>query len=83
VYAVGKPLFFEDYSSEIIDDVFYRLQTFPNVRITGHEGFLTQETIQNIASTRLENIILRKRAQSIWSQLHYKIRFYEQYIEQN
>jgi D-lactate dehydrogenase len=57
VYEEEEPLFFEDHSSEIIDDdVFCRLQTFPNVLITGHQGFFTQEAIQNIASTTLENI---------------------------
>lgn len=57
VYEEEESLFFEDHSSEIIDDdVFCRLQTFPNVLITGHQGFFTQEAIQNIASTTLENI---------------------------
>lgn len=57
VYEEEEPLFFEDHSSEIIeDDVFCRLQTFPNVLITGHQGFFTQEALQNIASTTLENI---------------------------
>jgi D-lactate dehydrogenase len=57
VYEEEEPLFFEDHSSEIIDDdVFCRLQTFPNVLITGHQGFFTQEAIENIASTTLQNI---------------------------
>ncbi len=57
VYEEEELLFFEDHSSEIIDDdVFCRLQTFPNVLITGHQGFFTQEAINNIASTTLENI---------------------------
>ncbi|WED43107.1 2-hydroxyacid dehydrogenase [Legionella cardiaca] len=57
VYEEEESLFFEDHSSEIIDDdVFCRLLTFPNVLITGHQGFFTQEAIQNIASTTLENI---------------------------
>ncbi|KTD60657.1 2-hydroxyacid dehydrogenase [Legionella santicrucis] len=57
VYEEEEPLFFENHSNEIIDDdVFCRLQTFPNVLITGHQGFFTQEAIQNIASTTLENI---------------------------
>lgn len=57
VYEEEELLFFEDHSSEIIDDdVFCRLQTFPNVLITGHQGFFTQEAIQNIVSTTLQNI---------------------------
>lgn len=57
VYEEEERLFFEDHSNEIInDDVFCRLQTFPNVLITGHQGFFTQEAIHNIAKITLENI---------------------------
>lgn len=57
VYEEEEPLFFENHSYEIInDDVFCRLQTFPNVLITGHQGFFTQEAVQSIATTTLENI---------------------------
>jgi D-lactate dehydrogenase len=57
VYEEEDNLFFEDHSNEIInDDMFCRLQTFPNVLITGHQGFFTQEAIYNIARITLENI---------------------------
>lgn len=57
VYEEEENLFFEDHSDDIInDDVFCRLQTFPNVLITGHQGFFTQEAIHNIAKITLENI---------------------------
>lgn len=57
VYEEEESLFFENHSNDIInDDVFCRLQTFPNVLITGHQGFFTQEAVQNIATTTLENI---------------------------
>jgi D-lactate dehydrogenase len=57
VYEEEEPLFFEDHSEEIInDDVFCRLLTFPNVLITGHQGFFTQEAVLHIAQTTLENI---------------------------
>ena len=57
VYEEEESLFFEDHSCKIIeDDLFCRLLTFPNVLITGHQGFFTKEAIQNIASTTLENI---------------------------
>lgn len=57
VYEEEEQLFFEDHSGEIIkDDVFCRLQTFPNVLITGHQAFFTQEAVYNIAKTTLENI---------------------------
>ncbi|WP_016955933.1 NAD(P)-dependent oxidoreductase [Catenovulum agarivorans] len=57
VYEQEANLFFEDLSNEIIDDdVFQRLLTFPNVLITGHQGFFTQEALAAIASTTLNNI---------------------------
>lgn len=58
VYEQESDLFFEDLSSEIIqDDVFERLLTFPNVLITAHQGFFTSEALRNIANTTLENIL--------------------------
>ena len=57
VYEEEDGLFFEDHSAEIIlDDVFMRLVTFPNVLITAHQGFFTQEALSAIAETTLENI---------------------------
>jgi D-lactate dehydrogenase len=57
VYEEEGPLLFEDLSSTIIpDDVFARLTTFPNVVITGHQGFLTREALRNIAETTLTNV---------------------------
>lgn len=57
VYEGEGDLFFEDLSSEVIqDDTFTRLLTFPNVLITGHQAFFTREAMQAIAETTLENI---------------------------
>ncbi|GAB6189995.1 2-hydroxyacid dehydrogenase [Marinitoga arctica] len=57
VYEEEENLFFEDLSEKIIDDeIFLRLTTFPNVLITGHQGFFTSEALTNIAETTLENI---------------------------
>ena len=57
VYEEEAELFFEDNSGLIIqDDVFMRLLTFPNVLITGHQGFFTDNALSNIARTTLENI---------------------------
>lgn len=56
VYEEEADLFFEDLSDQVIqDDQFVRLQTFPNVLITGHQAFFTQEAVQNIAETTLQN----------------------------
>lgn len=57
VYEEEEHLFFQDLSNNIIqDDVFTRLQTFPNVIITGHQAFLTNEALSNIATVTLNNI---------------------------
>ncbi|WP_126148072.1 2-hydroxyacid dehydrogenase [Synechococcus elongatus] len=57
VYEQEEPLFFQDHSTEIIhDDVFQRLLTFPNVVITGHQAFLTDTALHNIAETTLSNL---------------------------
>ncbi len=57
VYEEEENLFFRDLSDSIIDDdVFMRLTTFPNVLITGHQGFFTNEALRNIADTTIANI---------------------------
>lgn len=57
VYEEEADLFFEDLSDQVIqDDVFARLLTFPNVIITGHQGFFTEEALNSIAETTLMNI---------------------------
>ncbi|GAB1541243.1 2-hydroxyacid dehydrogenase [Scytonema sp. NUACC21] len=57
VYEQESDLFFEDLSDEIIqDDVFQRLITFPNVLITGHQAFFTEEAVRNISETTIANI---------------------------
>lgn len=58
VYERESELFFNDHSQEIIqDDIFQRLTTFPNVLITGHQGFFTLEALQEIAKTTVNNIM--------------------------
>ena len=37
-------------------DVFTRLLTFPNVLITGHQGFFTREALGNISATTVANL---------------------------
>jgi D-lactate dehydrogenase len=57
VYEQEGNMFFEDLSGEIIqDDIFERLLTFPNVVITGHQAFFTEDALENIAETTLANI---------------------------
>lgn len=57
VYEQEDSLFFADHSNDIItDDVLMRLMTFPNVLITGHQAFFTQEAMQKIVDTTLSNL---------------------------
>ena len=57
VYEEEGDLFFEDLSDRVIqDDVFSRLLTFPNVLVTGHQGFFTAEAVAKIAATTIENL---------------------------
>jgi D-lactate dehydrogenase len=57
VYEEESDLFFEDLSSKILrDDIFSRLLTFPNVIITGHQGFFTRDALENIARTTIGNV---------------------------
>ncbi|MCF8706280.1 D-lactate dehydrogenase [Sphingobium faniae] len=57
VYEEEGDLFFRDLSETMLqDDVFARLLTFPNVLITGHQGFFTREAMTAIAETTIHNI---------------------------
>jgi len=57
VYEEEGEIFFEDLSDTVIqDDVFSRLQTFPNVLITGHQAFFTVEALEAIAHDTIANI---------------------------
>lgn len=57
VYEKESDLFFRNLSCDIIqDDVFERLLTFPNVLVTGHQGFFTSDALANIADTTLQSI---------------------------
>lgn len=56
VYEEEEGLFYEDRSGEIItDDNLARLMTIPNVLLTSHMGFFTEEAMEAIARTTLEN----------------------------
>jgi D-lactate dehydrogenase len=62
VYEEEEQVFFQDHSGDVLqDDVLARLLTFPNVIITSHQAFLTQEALSNIAKTTLSNITAFER----------------------
>jgi D-lactate dehydrogenase len=57
VYEEEEGVFFEDHSyTGLQDDVLSRLLTFPNVLITAHQAFLTDEALSAIASVTLDSI---------------------------
>ncbi|MDQ5902811.1 MAG: D-lactate dehydrogenase [Pseudomonadota bacterium] len=56
VYEQEAGLFFRDLSGTIItDDVLQRLISFPNVIVTGHQAFFTEEAITTISETTLRS----------------------------
>ena len=57
VYEEESNVFFHDYSNHIVDDdTLARLISMPNVIVTSHQAFLTEEALTNIADTTLENV---------------------------
>jgi len=57
VYENEKGLFFNDHSHDTPDDdLLMILNAFPNVLITGHHAFLTDEALTNIADTTIYNL---------------------------
>ncbi len=58
VYEEESDFFFEDYSGHIMeDDTLARLISMPNVIVTSHQAFLTEEALSNIAETTVQNIV--------------------------
>lgn len=52
-----EEIFFQDVSDRVLqDDLLARLLTFPNVLVTGHQAFFTEEALTNIAQTTLANL---------------------------
>lgn len=57
VYEEESDIFFEDLSDHIMgDDVLARLISMPNVLVTSHQAFLTDDALESIAKTTVENI---------------------------
>lgn len=57
VYEQEEHLFFRDLSGTVIqDDEIQRLMSFPNVLITAHQAFFTDEALSQIATTTLNNV---------------------------
>lgn len=72
VYEEESELFFEDFSNTILqDDILARLVSMPNVLVTSHQAFLTNEALSNIAKTTLENLKEYFDGQSITNEICY------------
>ena len=57
VYEEETAFFYEDYSEDIInDDVLSLLVSMPNVIVTSHQAFLTNEALRNIAQATIDNL---------------------------
>jgi D-lactate dehydrogenase len=70
VYEQEEALFFRDLSGTILhDDVLARLMTFPNVLITAHQGFFTEEALTQIAETTLRNLAQFARHEPLSNQV--------------
>lgn len=57
VYENERGIFFRDHSQKTPnDDLLLKLNALPNVLITGHHAFLTEDALTNIAETTIENL---------------------------
>ena len=57
VYEEEGDFFYEDFSGHIVqDDKLVRLIAMPNVIVTSHQAFLTNEALDNIAATTINNL---------------------------
>ena len=74
VYEEEEGIFFKDLSDKVLqDDILARLMTFPNVLLTSHQAFLTNEALENIASTTMENIIAFKQGEKLQNEVCAKV----------
>ena len=57
VYEEESNFFFKDLSNSIVnDDILTVLSCMPNVLITSHQAFFTNEALENIAKTTFDNL---------------------------
>jgi D-lactate dehydrogenase len=70
VYEKEKGMFFYDHSHETMqDDLFARLLSFRNVIVTGHQAFLTENALKNIADTTIENLDKWEKGEKVENEL--------------
>ncbi|MBP6126031.1 MAG: 2-hydroxyacid dehydrogenase [Leptotrichiaceae bacterium] len=72
VYENEKDYFFEDESGTVLeDDILARLLTFNNVVVTSHQAFLTEEALNNIVETTLNNILAYAKKEELVNEVWY------------
>ena len=65
VYEEETKNVFEDRSDEILENsTTARLLSFPNVMITSHQGFFTEEALEAISKTTLDNAVAFEKGES-------------------
>jgi D-lactate dehydrogenase len=70
VYEQEAGIFFHDHSDNVLqDDVLARLLTFPNVLITSHQAFLTNEALNNIATATFASLDAWRNGQKAENEL--------------
>ncbi len=73
VYEEESDLFFEDNSGHILDDdTLARLISMPNVIVTSHQAFLTEEALCNIAETTVNNLVQLEETGHCINQICYR-----------
>lgn len=73
VYEEESELFFEDKSGHIMeDDTLARLISMPNVIVTSHQAFLTEEALKSIAETTTQNIVSFRNTGECENRICYK-----------
>ncbi len=71
VYEEEEGVFFHDLSGLVLqDDVLARLLTFPNVLVTSHQAFLTEEALANIAEVTLANVRAFEAREPLENEVH-------------
>lgn len=70
VFEEETNLVFDDHSSDILNTTTVaRLTSFPNVVVTSHQGFFTNEALDSIARTTLNNAEEFEKNQTLTNQL--------------
>ncbi len=73
VYEEESDLFFRDFSGHILeDDVLARLLSMPNVIVTSHQAFLTEEALGEIASVTVGNLLAFFEGKPLENELCYR-----------